>query len=301
VMLCGVMAIIMGMGMSAAAVYLTLAATVIPIMQLAGVPQMAAHFYAFYYGIASNITPPVALTAYAAAPIAGSKPIETGVHAARLGISSLLLPILFIYQPAILMIGTWQEIVIATGTSLLALLGFAAVTTGYLFRRLTVVERLVGATGAALLFIPESITDLIGLAIVVALTAYFWSTRERAAPVRAAPIEREARAEVSNDGWIGRFMRARMAKETDPSVPVPTASAALGENEILDMLAAEAPTDAAAEAARRRFTPASLMLAWAVVLVVAGIFHYCGTNYVHARDPRLWTALMAMRTAQQAA
>jgi TRAP transporter 4TM/12TM fusion protein len=296
VLLCGVMAIIMGMGMSAAAVYLTLAATIIPILQLAGVPQMAAHFYAFYYGIASNITPPVALTAYAAAPIAGSKPIETGVHAARLGISCLLLPILFIYQPAILMIGTWPEIIIASGTSLLALLGFAAVTTGYLFRRLSVIERLAGAAASALLFIPEALTDIAGLVLVIALSVYFWMTRERGAVAKKAEPEREesTAAEISQDGWIARFMKARMAKETDPSVAVPTRSSAMDESEILDMLAADAPTDAASEAARRRFTPASLTLAWAVVLVVAGIFHYCGTTYLHARDPRLWTALMVV-------
>lgn len=291
VLLCAVMAIIMGMGMSAAAVYLTLAATVVPIIQLAGVPQMAAHFYAFYFGIASNITPPVALTAYAAAPIAGSKPIETGIHAARLGVCGLLLPILFIYHPAILLDANISQIMIVSLTSLLALVGFAAVTTGYLFRLITIPERIAGAAAAALLFVPEPLTDLTGFFVLAGLTAYLWQTRYRVLPQAVVIRAEEGRSISGSEGWFARWMRARMSKEIDSSV-AETTPATSNADEILEMLAAEHATDPASQRARNRFTPLSLAAAWAVVLATAGIFQFCGADYMHARSPRLWTALM---------
>lgn len=293
VLLCGVMAIIMGMGMSAAAVYLTLAATIVPILQVAGVSQMSAHFYAFYFGIASNITPPIALTAYAAAPIAGSKPIETGVHAARLGICCLLLPFLFIYHPAILLQGSWDEIIIVSLTSLLALLGFAVVTTGYLFRRLAIPERLFGAATSALLFVPEPMTDLIGAVLLAGAATFLWRTRGVTPITRTAATDEERLAKRNPDGWFDRWIQSRIAKEVDPTVSEPPVELS-NEDEILEMLTADTATDSASEAARNRFTPASLALAWAVVLATAGIFQYCGADFLHARNPRLWTALMML-------
>lgn len=293
VLLCGVMAIIMGMGMSAAAVYLTLAATIVPILQVAGVPQMAAHFYAFYFGIASNITPPIALTAYAAAPIAGSKPIETGVHAARLGISCLLLPILFIYHPAVLLQGSWIEIVVVSLTSLLALLGFAIVTTGYLFRRLGLTERFVGALPSAMLFVPETFTDLTGAALLAGLAIYLWQTKGRSTTMASPQMNEDRLTETKRSGLFARWIQSRIAKEADPTLsesPVELSN----EDEILEFLTAETATDPVSEAARKRFSPASLALAWAVVLATAAIFQYCGADFLHARDPRLWTALMML-------
>ncbi|QKV19116.1 TRAP transporter permease [Oricola thermophila] len=287
VMLCGVMAIIMGMGMSAAAVYLTLAATVVPIMQVAGISQMAAHFYAFYFGIASNITPPVALTAYAAAPIAGSKPIETGFYAAKLGISNLLLPILFVYHPAILLEGSWGEIATVSITSLLALIGFAAVTTGYLFAGLNVTERLVGAIGSLLLFIPEPATDLAGLVAIALWAAYSWR-KSRRRQEAVVPIQESAVSD--GGGWLNRWASGRMAKEGEAAI----GQTSRNEDELLEMLVSDAEDGAVRAQARERFSQLSLYLAWGAVLLTSGLFQFSGSNYIHARDPILWTAVMLL-------
>lgn len=291
VLLCGVMAIIMGMGMSAAAVYLTLAATIVPILEAAGIPKMAAHFYAFYYGIASNITPPIALTAYAAAPIAGSKPIDTGVHASRIGISCLLLPILFIYQPAILLEGTWLEIVHATAASSLALTGFAVATTGYLFRPLTLMERCVVILPSALLFDPGLVTDLLGLGGLALFSVANWMTRDRKVTVAA---RREVSITRERQTWFARWMQRRMAKEMEPSASAidTQATSALTADALIRSLVSDDPEPAAQMGPP--FTTRSLALAWAVVIVVALMFEYAGQTFLHARSPELWTLLMAV-------
>ncbi len=287
VLLCGALAVVMGMGMSAPAVYITLAATVVPIMTLAGVPQIAAHFYAFYYGIASNITPPIALTAYAAAPIAGSRPLETGVHAARLGLSSLLLPILFIYHPAILLEGSWTEIVTASLSTALALLGFAMVMTGYALRPLGAAERLVALGGAVLLFFPDAGTDLAGFALLAAAVAYnrFVARRPALAPQRAAAEVGRA----TGGGWLARRLAGRLSKELEGAAPA-SGGAARNEAALLASLTAEDPEETG-EARRGGW---ALAVGWLVVLLVAGLFHYAGADFLHARDPHLWTLVMLL-------
>jgi len=142
--LSAIMSLIMGMGMTAVAIYLTLVATIIPILKLAGVPPIAAHFFAFYYGIISNITPPVALTAFAAAPIAKAGPMEVGVQASRMGIACFILPILFVYSPGLLFEGSWQEIVRATLMATVGLVAFATAATGFAFGPMPLWQRLGG-------------------------------------------------------------------------------------------------------------------------------------------------------------
>ena len=292
VLLCGVMAIVMGMGMSAAAVYLTLAATIVPILEAAGVPQMAAHFYAFYYGIASNITPPIALTAYAAAPIAGSRPIETGVHASRIGITCLLMPILFIYQPAILLEGTWPQVAQATVTASVALLGFAVATTGFLFRPLNIFERVLVAIPAALLFDPSWVTDVLGFSGLALFAGLNWMTRHHEVSPVVAVSDKATKA--TSTSRFARWMERRMVKELEPSAAAVDvrSTASLPADNLIETLVSD-DLDATADPSPT-LTTRSLVTTWTVVGIVAMIFEYSGATFLHARSPELWTLLMAI-------
>lgn len=181
----GVLAMILGMGLSATAVYITMVATVVPLLVQAGIPTIAAHLFAIYFGIAANITPPVALAAYAAAPLAGANPLAVGAQAVRLGFGLYLLPFLFVYGPELLLLGTAPEIAYAFVSTAIALLGFAAAAAGFLFSRLRAVERVMLAVGASLVAWPGIVSDLAGLAILVLFAV--WNRAKSGAP-EGAPV-----------------------------------------------------------------------------------------------------------------
>lgn len=168
----GFLAMVLGMGLSATAVYITMVATIVPLLVQAGIPTIAAHLFAIYFGIAANITPPVALVAYAAAPLAGANPLAVGVQAVRLGFGLYLLPFLFVYGPELLLIGTVPDIVYAFVSTAIAMAGFAAAAAGFLMARLGLLERVGLALGSALIALPGIPTDLAGFAVVGALVAY---------------------------------------------------------------------------------------------------------------------------------
>ena len=102
--LTGIAAIILGMGMTTTAVYITVAALIVPALVKSGIEPMAAHLFAFYFGVVSSITPPVALASFAAA-VAGSKPMETAVESARVGIAKYIAPFVFVYNPSLIFKG----------------------------------------------------------------------------------------------------------------------------------------------------------------------------------------------------
>lgn len=113
--LTGVAAIILGMGITTTAVYITVAALIVPAVVRIGVEPMAAHLFAFYFGVVSTITPPVALAAFAAAAIAGTRPMATAFESTRVGVAKYLMPLAFVYNPALLWIGpVWLTLVSAT-------------------------------------------------------------------------------------------------------------------------------------------------------------------------------------------
>lgn len=167
-----IMALIMGMGMTAVAVYITLVATVIPILVRAGIPDIAAHFFAFYYGIISLITPPVALTAFAAAPLAGASPMAAAVQASRLGAASFLLPVLFIYSPALLLEGVWWEVILYSFTALMGLSALAIAFTGYLFTTIPLWLRALLLVSTVLLIVPNFLSLSLGLALFAGCAAF---------------------------------------------------------------------------------------------------------------------------------
>ena len=159
--------IVLGMGVPTTATYCIMASTCAPILIRMGVPDIAAHFFVFYFGIVADITPPVALAAYAGAAIAKGKPMQTGVTATRLAIGAFIIPFVFASSPALLFIDTvWYEVVLIVVTAALGMVGVAAGLSGYLIINMNLLERLMCVAGGLLLIIPGTLTDIIGLAVI---------------------------------------------------------------------------------------------------------------------------------------
>lgn len=162
--------IVLGMGVPTTANYCIMAATCAPILIRMGVPAMAAHFFVFYFGIVADITPPVALAAYAGSAIAKSNPMKTAFNASRLAIAVFIVPYIFCFSPALLIIDTTPvEVVRIVITSLIGIFGVSAGLEGYLKTNMNVLFRLVMVVGGLLLIMPSIITDIIGVAMVAAI------------------------------------------------------------------------------------------------------------------------------------
>jgi TRAP-type uncharacterized transport system fused permease subunit len=127
--------IIMGSGVPTTPTYIILASIVAPALAQLGVPQLATHFFVFYYGVLADVTPPVALAAFAAAGIARSEPMGTGMTAFRLSMGKALVPFAFVYTPALLFIDfTWFSFLLATVCAVVAVMGLGAAYTGFVAR-----------------------------------------------------------------------------------------------------------------------------------------------------------------------
>jgi TRAP-type uncharacterized transport system fused permease subunit len=143
-----VICILLGMGITVTALYILVAALVVPALVKLGVEPIAAHFFAFHFGVHSYITPPVALSAFAGAAIAGSHPMTTGVQSMRLGIAAYLIPYMFVYSPGLLLVGPWDAILIAIGGAVIGVTSIACALEGWLMGRLNGVLRIALAAGA---------------------------------------------------------------------------------------------------------------------------------------------------------
>lgn len=159
--------IILGMGVPTTANYCIMASTCAPILIQLGFPAVAAHFFVFYFGIVADITPPVALAAYAGSAIAKSNPMKTGVNATRLAIAAFIVPYVFAYSPAMLFVDTTPvQVVIIVVTAILGIFGVAAGIGGYIFKNMNPLFRLLIIGGGLTLLIPGVLTDIIGVALV---------------------------------------------------------------------------------------------------------------------------------------
>ena len=165
--------IVLGMGVPTTANYCIMAATTAPILIRMGVPIMAAHFFVFYFGIVADITPPVALAAYAGSAIAKSNPMKTAFTASRLAIAAFIVPYMFAFNPAMLLIDTTVLSVIQmTITAVIGIFGVAAGMEGHCFARMNIVIRLVEICGGLMLIHPSLLTDIAGLALVLGGLAF---------------------------------------------------------------------------------------------------------------------------------
>lgn len=162
--------LVLGMGLPAVACYAVLAVLVAPALTKMGIYPMAAHMFIFYFGIISNITPPVAVAAYAAAGISGASPMKTGYKAFQLGIVGFIVPFMFVYGPELLFYGTAGNIILAIITSIIGVISISMAMEGYMLTKLKFYERLA-LTAASILLINVGIkTDLIGVGLIAIVT-----------------------------------------------------------------------------------------------------------------------------------
>ncbi len=158
--------IVLGMGVPTTANYCIMAATCAPILVQMGVPMIAAHFFVFYFGIVADLTPPVALAAYAGAAIAQANPIKTALNSTKLAIAAFIVPYVFALNPAMLFIDTTvPEVVLICITSLVGIFAVSSALEGYLLAHMKWFERIISIAGGLLLIYPGIVTDLIGLGL----------------------------------------------------------------------------------------------------------------------------------------
>ena len=159
--------IVLGMGVPTTANYCIMAATCAPILIRMGVPAVAAHFFVFYFGIVADLTPPVALAAYAGAAIAQANPMKTALTSTKLAIAAFIVPYVFALNPAMLLIDTTAgQVILICATSLIGIFGVSAALEGYLKTHMAWYERIACCAGGLMLIFPGVTTDVIGVAMV---------------------------------------------------------------------------------------------------------------------------------------
>ncbi|MGJ9457577.1 TRAP transporter permease [Oceanobacillus sp. CF4.6] len=177
--------IILGMGLPSIPAYIITATMTAPALAEFGIPILVAHLFVFYFGIFANITPPVALAAFAGAGISGGDPMRTGFIALRLALAGFIIPYLFVYNPAMLLIDTTglpvnatefpfppiMEVILITATALIGIIGLGAALEGYFKTYLNVVFRIILGAGSLMMIVPETTTDIVGLLIVAVVFA----------------------------------------------------------------------------------------------------------------------------------
>ncbi|TCO70174.1 TRAP transporter permease [Marinisporobacter balticus] len=164
-----VTSLILGIGVPTTANYVITSTIAAPALLMLNVPILAAHMFAFYFGIIADVTPPVCLAAVAAAGVAKSEPMRTGMQAARLAIAAFLIPYIFVYSPQMLLIDvTIMQVVFIVVTSLIGIVGVAAALTGYFRTNMSVLERLLFCIGGVFLVMPNIKWTAIGGVLMIA-------------------------------------------------------------------------------------------------------------------------------------
>lgn len=195
--LTAVVCILMGAGIPTTANYIIMVAVAAPILGLLGVEPIVAHFFVFYYGVLADITPPVALAAYAASGIAGANAFKAGNTAFRLSMGKVMVPFVFVLSPSVLIVTqdfSLQAFVLAVTGLLIGIWLLSAAVSGWLFRTLWGIERLVLTIAAILLVVPQLATTVIGLLLAAPVLLRQWSLRRsepapETAPAKTAPPE----------------------------------------------------------------------------------------------------------------
>ncbi|MBE6596765.1 MAG: TRAP transporter permease [Ruminococcaceae bacterium] len=173
--------IVLGMGVPTTANYCIMAATCAPILVQMGVPMLAAHFFVFYFGIVADLTPPVALAAYAGAAIGQANPMKTAFTATKLAIGAFIVPYVFALNPAMLFIGTngVLEILLIVISSFVGIFAVSAALEGYILTNMPWYQRIISVAGGLLLIYPGVVTDVIGLSIVALVVILQIITKQR--------------------------------------------------------------------------------------------------------------------------
>ena len=178
--------IVLGMGVPTTANYCIMAATCAPILIRMGVPAVAAHFFVFYFGIVADLTPPVALAAYAGAAIAQANPMKTAITSTKLAIAAFIVPYVFALNPAMLFVDTTAlEVITISITSFIGIFAIAAALEGYLLGHMRWYERVISAAGGLMLIVPGLITDTVGIALVALMVLLQFTTVKKAKSLNA--------------------------------------------------------------------------------------------------------------------
>jgi len=184
----GAVCILMGCGIPTTANYIIMVTVAAPTLVLLGVQPLVAHFFVFYYGVLADITPPVALAAYAAAGMAGSDPFKTGNMAFRLGLAKALVPFVFVFSPSLLLVAhgfTLTDFVITFVGCVIGIVMLAAALSKYLLSELQRWEQALLGAAALLLVAPGIPSGLVGLVVASPVFVRQWTRRARA--LRAGP------------------------------------------------------------------------------------------------------------------
>ena len=171
--------IILGMGSPTTANYIITSTIALPAIlavnnQLdVAIPLLAGHMFVFYFGIVADITPPVALAAFAASGISGGDPIKTGLNASKLAIAAFIIPYMFVFQPELLMIDTTVlEVLWIIFTAITGMVAIGAGLIGFWYRKINWLERIIAVIAGLLLIYPEGFTDIIGLVLFIGMVVF---------------------------------------------------------------------------------------------------------------------------------
>ena len=168
-LLTAVAGIILGLGLPTTPSYIVMVALLVPALVKLGAVTPAAHMFAFYFAILSAITPPVALAVFAAASLAKTSMWDAGWAAMRIGAAGYIVPFMFVYEPALLMIGPWYVTAVALASAVVGVIALAASLHGYLLAALSMWQRAVLFVAAILLIAPELISSIVGLLVLAAV------------------------------------------------------------------------------------------------------------------------------------
>ena len=175
-------AIVLGMGVPTTANYVITSTIAAPALEQMGVPVLAAHMFVFYFGIIADVTPPVALAAYAGAGISGGNALKTGVHASKLAIAAFIIPYVFVLSPVLLMVdATPLALVSVTLTALLGMIAISSALCGFLADHCRPYERILLIIAGLLMIKPGGITDLVGLVLFVVILVMQYRRAKEAA------------------------------------------------------------------------------------------------------------------------
>lgn len=171
-LLTAVAGIVLGLGLPTTPSYIVMVALLVPALIKLGAVTPAAHMFAFYFAILSAITPPVALAVFAAASLAKANMWDAGWAAMRVGAAGYIVPFMFVYEPALLMIGPWYVTALAFASAVIGVMTLAASLHGYLFGALSMWQRVVLFVPAVLLIAPELLSSLIGIVLLGAVAIH---------------------------------------------------------------------------------------------------------------------------------
>ena len=166
-------AIVLGMGVPTTANYVITSTIAAPALLQMGVPILAAHMFVFYFGIIADVTPPVALAAYAGAGISGGNALKTGVNASKLAIAAFIIPYMFVLNPELLLVyGVDSDLIFALVTAIVGMVALSSSLIGYLAAPLATLQRLILGAGGLMMIKPGLVTDIAGIAIFTAILMF---------------------------------------------------------------------------------------------------------------------------------